>query len=43
MTFEEVLDQAHAELATASARYRGMDMTFWLPQTEAALGRGEES
>jgi len=33
-----------AALTTAIALYRAMDMTFWLPQAEAALaqaGRGE--
>ena len=29
--------QARTELATAMALYREMAMTFWLPQTEAAL------
>jgi predicted ATPase/class 3 adenylate cyclase len=29
--------QAHAELTTAIALYRAMDMIFWLPQAEAAL------
>jgi tetratricopeptide (TPR) repeat protein len=29
--------QAHTELSTAIALYRAMDMTFWLPQAEAAL------
>jgi tetratricopeptide (TPR) repeat protein len=29
--------QAHAALATAIALYRDMEMTFWLPQAEAAL------
>jgi hypothetical protein len=29
--------QAHAELSTAIALYRDMDMTFWLPQAETAL------
>jgi class 3 adenylate cyclase/tetratricopeptide (TPR) repeat protein len=29
--------QARAELAAAVALYRSMDMTFWLPQAEAAL------
>jgi len=32
-------------MTTAIALYRAMDMTFWLPQAEAALaqaGRGEE-
>ena len=27
------------ELSTAIVLYRAMDMTFWLPQTEAALAR----
>jgi predicted ATPase/DNA-binding winged helix-turn-helix (wHTH) protein/class 3 adenylate cyclase len=38
-------EQARTELSTAIALYRTMDMTFWLPQTEAALaqvGRAEE-
>jgi tetratricopeptide (TPR) repeat protein len=30
-------EQARAELSAAIALYRAMDMTFWLPQTEAAL------
>jgi tetratricopeptide (TPR) repeat protein len=30
-------EQAHTELATAIELYQSMDMTFWLPQTEAAL------
>jgi tetratricopeptide (TPR) repeat protein len=30
-------EQARAALATAIALYRAMDMTFWLPQAEAAL------
>src|SRR5262249_31374544 len=30
-------DQARTELAAAIGLYRAMDMTFWLPQTEAAL------
>ena len=29
--------QARAELSTAIAHYRAMDMTFWLPRAEAAL------
>jgi tetratricopeptide (TPR) repeat protein len=29
--------QARAALATAIEMYRGMEMTFWLPQAEAAL------
>ena len=32
-------EQARAELSAAIALYRAMDMTFWLPQTEAALAR----
>jgi hypothetical protein len=38
-------EQARAALTTAIELYRAMDMTFWLPQAEAALaqvGRGEE-
>jgi tetratricopeptide (TPR) repeat protein len=31
------LEQARAELSTAIALYRTMDMTFWLPRAEAAL------
>jgi tetratricopeptide (TPR) repeat protein len=30
---------AHAELSTAIELYRAMDMTFWLPETEAALAQ----
>jgi hypothetical protein len=30
-------EQARAELSTAIALYRAMDMTFWLPQTGAML------
>jgi hypothetical protein len=33
--------QARAELSTAIALYRDMDMTFWLPQTEVALTQVE--
>jgi tetratricopeptide (TPR) repeat protein len=33
-------EQACAELSTAIALYRAMDMTFWLPQTEATLAQG---
>ena len=32
-------EQAHTALTTAIEMYRGMDMTFWLPQTEAALAQ----
>jgi tetratricopeptide (TPR) repeat protein len=35
-------EQACAELAAAMAMYRAMDMTFWLPQAEAALAQVEE-
>jgi class 3 adenylate cyclase/tetratricopeptide (TPR) repeat protein len=34
-------EQAHTALATAIALYRDMDMTFWLPQAEAALAQVE--
>ena len=34
-------EQAHAALAAAIDLYRAMDMTFWLPQTEAALAQVE--
>jgi DNA-binding winged helix-turn-helix (wHTH) protein/tetratricopeptide (TPR) repeat protein len=32
-------EQARAALSAAIALYRAMDMTFWLPQTEAALAQ----
>jgi class 3 adenylate cyclase/DNA-binding winged helix-turn-helix (wHTH) protein/tetratricopeptide (TPR) repeat protein len=32
-------EEARAELAAAIALYRAMDMTFWLPQAEAALSQ----
>jgi hypothetical protein len=32
-------DQAHVTLAAAVDLYRAMDMTFWLPQTEATLAQ----
>jgi tetratricopeptide (TPR) repeat protein len=32
-------EQAHATLTTAIDLYRAMDMTFWLPQAEAALAQ----
>jgi tetratricopeptide (TPR) repeat protein len=35
-------EQARAELASAIALYRDMDMPFWLPQVEAALAQVEE-
>jgi class 3 adenylate cyclase/tetratricopeptide (TPR) repeat protein len=34
-------EQAHVELAAAIELYRAMDMTFWLPQAEAALAQVE--
>jgi DNA-binding winged helix-turn-helix (wHTH) protein/tetratricopeptide (TPR) repeat protein len=33
--------QARTELSTAIELYRAMDMTFWLPQAEAALAQAE--
>jgi class 3 adenylate cyclase/DNA-binding winged helix-turn-helix (wHTH) protein/tetratricopeptide (TPR) repeat protein len=33
------LEQASTALSTAVALYRAMDMTFWLPQAEAALAQ----
>jgi tetratricopeptide (TPR) repeat protein len=33
-------DQARTDLAVAIALYRAMEMTFWLPQAEAALAQG---
>jgi hypothetical protein len=32
-------EQARAELSMAVEMYRGMEMTFWLPQTETALAQ----
>jgi hypothetical protein len=34
-------EQARTELSTAIEMYRVMEMTFWLPQTEAALAQVE--
>ena len=34
-------EQARAELSTAIDIYRAMEMTFWLPETEAALAQVE--
>ena len=34
-------EQARAALSAAIALYRAMDMTFWLPETEAALAQVE--
>jgi tetratricopeptide (TPR) repeat protein len=36
-------EQARISLTPAIALYRDMEMTFWLPQTEAALAQVEES
>src|SRR4029453_18871599 len=36
------LEKARAALSTAIALYRAMEMTFWLPQAEAALVRWEQ-
>jgi tetratricopeptide (TPR) repeat protein len=35
-------EPARAALSTATALYRAMDMTLWLPQAEAALAQAEE-
>ena len=32
-------EQARTELSMAIELYRSMEMTFWLPQTEAALAQ----
>ena len=34
-------EQARAALSTAIELYQSMEMTFWLPQTEAALAQVE--
>ena len=34
-------EHARAELSAAIALYRAMDMTFWLPEAEAALAQVE--
>jgi len=34
-------EQAGIALSTAIEMYRGMEMTFWLPQTETALAQIE--
>ena len=38
-TLVQALEQARTELTTAIVLYRAMDMTFWLPQVEAALAQ----
>ena len=35
-------EQARTALSTAIEMYKSMDMTFWLPQTEAALAQVEK-
>ena len=40
-TRADQVEQARAALLTAIALYRSMAMTFWLPQTEAALAQVE--
>ena len=35
-------EQARVELSTASELYHAMDMSFWLPEAEAALAQVEE-
>ncbi|MGH8057057.1 MAG: hypothetical protein ACREOH_07435, partial [Candidatus Entotheonellia bacterium] len=39
---DEAWQQARAALTAAIDLYRAMDMTFWLPQAEAALAQVEE-
>jgi len=34
-------EQVRAELSTAIELYQAMEMTFWLPQTEAVMARVE--
>jgi hypothetical protein len=34
-------EQAYTELSTAIELYQAMEMTFWLPETEAALAQVE--
>jgi hypothetical protein len=35
-------EQARTALSTAIAMYQSIEMTFWLPETEAALAQVEE-
>ena len=37
----DMREQARTELSTAIEMYQSMEMTFWLPQTEAALAQVE--
>ena len=36
------VEQARAEISTAIDLYQAMEMTFWLPETEAVLVQVEE-
>jgi hypothetical protein len=36
-------EQARAALTTAIEMYRAMEMTFWLPEAEAALAQVERT
>jgi hypothetical protein len=36
-----MMEAMHAALSTALELYRSMQMTFWLPQTEATLAQVE--
>jgi tetratricopeptide (TPR) repeat protein len=38
---QALAEQARAELSTAIEMYTSMEMTFWLPQTEATLAQVE--
>jgi hypothetical protein len=35
-------EQACTELSTAIGMYQAMEMTFWIPETEAALAQAKE-
>jgi hypothetical protein len=41
VTLHTQRELARAELSAAIDFYRAMDMTFWLPQTEAVLAQVE--
>ena len=38
----ERLEEARVALSTAIHMYRAMEMTFWLPQAEAALAQAKQ-
>jgi len=38
---DDLLEQARTALSTAIEMYQSMEMTFWLPETEAALAQVE--